>query len=94
MLDRMYSDFETCECCNSYFFEESIDAIDADLVSKLYLRLNRALSPYWCGAISFKESNGQIVGYEYDTEDYDELERIDDIKKDIAAELEGFKLVH
>jgi len=91
MLERMY---ETCDCCDAYFFDERIEAVDEDLIDDLYTDLNMKLSEFWCGQISLLTKYGSVIGYEYMTEFEEELERIDDIKADITEILKTFQLSH
>jgi len=90
MLDQMN---EICEHEDRNYFEEKISAIDTSMTEHLYLRLNRALSSHWCGLVTLINYDKKIIGYEYETEDIDEMLLINEIRNDINAEIEGFRIL-
>lgn len=91
MLDRIY---ESSDCYDEYFFEEPIEALDESLMNDLHSDLNMKLSDFWCGQISLLTKYGFVVGYEYMTEDKEELEHIDDIKDEINGIVKTFQKTH
>lgn len=91
MLERIY---ESSDCYDEYFFDERIEAIDESLIDDLHSDLSMKLSDFWCGQISLLTKYGSVVGYEYITEDEEELESIEDIKADINGIVKTFQKTH
>lgn len=81
---------QKCDCCDTYFFERTFNAIDANEGDALLQYVYENVDDKWCGEVALVRCDEQIIGYQYMTTYIDELQDVKEIAAEIDSLIETF----